>query len=204
MSGVTEPTTTRIRDGYSARRETINKLLKGFSEVYGVELSLDNVTGITLEDKKAIRKQMLERNGLTEKAEKQPVIEKTVKDKEDTEKAEKRTYSRKQDSNLPDGCILATEFATLHGVKRETFRDHMLIGKGPGTVPGQETHPTMGVKDHVDYSERQKPNRPAEKEKFLDSPQQYGALLFWKRNKVGFTECDRADCRCHGMKEENN
>jgi hypothetical protein len=137
----------------------------------------------------------------SQKAEKQPVTEKAMKVKAVTEKAPKRTYKARE-TGLPQGCILASEFGLNHGVARETFRDHMTKGLGPGLI-GESTE-TIPQRDHVDYSERVKPNRPSEKEKFLDRPQQLAALLFWKRHKVGFTQCDRADCSCHGMKEEKN
>ena len=48
-SGKSHGTLTRIRDGEPARKSTINRLLMVFSEIYGLELSTDNVTGFTLE-----------------------------------------------------------------------------------------------------------------------------------------------------------
>lgn len=49
---MSEGTVSRIRDGYPARRSTLNKLLRAFSEVYGIELSFSNVSGIQIEDKR--------------------------------------------------------------------------------------------------------------------------------------------------------
>lgn len=201
MAGVTEPTTTRIRDGYSARRETMNKLLKGFSEVYGIELSLDNVTGITLEDKKAIRKQMLERKGLTEKAEKMPVPKPVVQPtKPVVETMPKRVYTHKQDSNLPDGCIPAIEFAKRHDVSREAMRWHMDNGLGPGLI-GTSTE-TIPERDRIKYNQRVKRVRKdgTEYERYLTQEQQQQALEFWKRHKVGFTQCNDFGCWCHTLK----
>lgn len=201
IADVTEPTLARIRDGYSARRETVNKLLKGFSKVYERELSLENVTGITFEDKKAIRKQMLERKGIPEKAEKAEKVRdlpEVRQAKAIEAKASKRALNRKQDTSLPDGCILASKFAENHGVARPTFIDHMLRGLGPGLI-GTSTD-TIPQRDQVDYSERVKPNRPKEKEKYLTSDQQSAAIQFWKRHGVPFTECDQTDCSCHTSK----
>src|SRR5947207_2567873 len=52
---INEVTLARIRDGYSARRSTINKLLDTLSKVYGIKLSVSNVTGLLIRDKKAMR-----------------------------------------------------------------------------------------------------------------------------------------------------
>lgn len=48
-SGLNEVTVARIRDGQKVRVSTANKLLKAFSQVYGYELNLDNVSGINLQ-----------------------------------------------------------------------------------------------------------------------------------------------------------
>lgn len=45
-SKVSEVTAAGIRDGKTARIHTINKLLATFSELYGIELTVDNVTGL--------------------------------------------------------------------------------------------------------------------------------------------------------------
>jgi predicted transcriptional regulator len=45
-SKISEVTAAGIRDGKTARLHTINKLLATFSELYGVELTVDNVTGL--------------------------------------------------------------------------------------------------------------------------------------------------------------
>lgn len=58
LSGKSHGTLTRIRDGLPARKDTINKLLLVLSDIYKLDLSADNVTGIVLEErqKKAPRK----------------------------------------------------------------------------------------------------------------------------------------------------
>jgi hypothetical protein len=184
LSGVNEGTLARMRKGYSARRKTVNRLLAAFSEVYGIELSLGNVTGIILEDKKAIRKQMLERKGISEKSEEQPAPTKTTKAV--AEKPQKRKY-KPREVDLPEGCILASKFAEQHGVPRPTFTHHMLIGLGPGTVPGELGDPMLSVKEQPDYSERDHPSRKGETERYLTPAQQSAALDFWKRHGVPFT-----------------
>lgn len=197
IAGVTEPTLTRIRDGYSARVETVNKILKAFSQVYGLELSRDNVTGIILEDKKAIRRQMLERQGIAEKDEKQPVPVPVVQHTS----PQKRAY-KPRDTDFPGGCILASKFAEEHNVKRPTFIDHMNIGLGPGLIhgPGVPEDGTVLVKDYVRAEERNKRVRKdgtIEKERFLTSEQQADAITFWKRHDVEYSQCDNPDCPCH-------
>ena len=44
-SKISEVTAAKIRDGKTARPHTVNKMLATLSEVYGVELTIDNVTG---------------------------------------------------------------------------------------------------------------------------------------------------------------
>jgi predicted transcriptional regulator len=45
-SKISEVTAAGIRDGKTVRLHTMNKLLATFSELYGVELTIDNVKGI--------------------------------------------------------------------------------------------------------------------------------------------------------------
>lgn len=47
-AGLNEVTVARIRDGKSARRATVNKLLIALSKIYGRPLSLGNVTGVSI------------------------------------------------------------------------------------------------------------------------------------------------------------
>ncbi len=51
LSNVSERSIMRMRDGDSVLRGTANKVLRGLSQIYGQELTLDNVTGINLYDK---------------------------------------------------------------------------------------------------------------------------------------------------------
>jgi len=89
---LSEVTVARIRDGHSARRSTVNKLLRAFSETYGIKLSLNNVTGISLQDKKALQNQ-------TDTTERKDLIP----------------------TNLPPGSLVATHFAEAHGIPPSSF-----------------------------------------------------------------------------------
>lgn len=48
QSKINEVTLARIRDGKSTRRDTVNKLLLTFSEIYGRPFSVRNVTGLNV------------------------------------------------------------------------------------------------------------------------------------------------------------
>ena len=48
MSGVSERSVMRIRDGEKVNRSTANKILRGLSNLYGETFTLSNVTGINL------------------------------------------------------------------------------------------------------------------------------------------------------------
>lgn len=47
-SEINEVTLARIRDGGRTRRDTANKLLRKFSEIYDIPLTLRNVQGINV------------------------------------------------------------------------------------------------------------------------------------------------------------
>ena len=214
QSGFSHGTLTRIRDKVPARRSTVNKLLRVFSQIYGVELSISNVEGIALEEKGKHEKPITR---IVEKVEKSPTEEKPIPAISQPEDTRIRTTERKRvhgtqknpkKSDLPDGCVLASKFAENHGVPRETFRDHMMIGLGDGLIHGEGV-PEDGsvlVKDWVRYEERNKRVRKdgtIEKERYLTSDQQHAALEFWERHNVDYSECDQADCYCHTLKQEN-
>ena len=119
---------------------------------------------------------------------------------------EKKAYHRKKETGLPEGALPATEFGLAHGVKRETFRDHMNNGLGPGLIHGPYV-PEDGsvlIKDWVHYEERNKRVRKdgtIEKARYLTRQQQQAALDFWKRHDVAFTECHDTRCWCHTVKQ---
>ena len=52
-SNISEVTIARIRDGKQTRRNTANRLLRTLSAYYGTPLSLSNVTGFKLQNKRA-------------------------------------------------------------------------------------------------------------------------------------------------------
>ena len=138
----------------------------------------------------------------SQKTEGASILPQAVQHKVASETAPKRVYNRKQDNILPDGCILASKFAEVHGVKRPTFIDHMNIGLGPGLIHGPDVPEdgTVLVKDWVRFEERNKRVRSdgtIEKERYLTSDQQAAALDFWRRHGVRFSQCDRPDCPCH-------
>ena len=79
---------------------------------------------------------------------------------------------------LPSGCILAHDFAKIHGVPWGTFRDHMVVGIGKGLPPES--------KDKVACCERPKAGRANETERYLTQEQQRAALDYWQRHGVKF------------------
>jgi predicted transcriptional regulator len=56
QSKINEVTLARIRDGRATRRDTANKLLRKFSEIYERPFSLRNVTGINVMVNKRLEK----------------------------------------------------------------------------------------------------------------------------------------------------
>ena len=133
----------------------------------------------------------------SQKPEKAPVSKSVVQTtRAVSERPKKRSY-KARDTDLPAGCIMAKHFGENHGVSYGTFYDHMVIGRGPGTVPGEESDPMLPVKDLAEHSERKNPSRPKETQRYLTQEQQAAALEFWKRHDVSFTECERVDCPCH-------
>lgn len=102
-------------------------------------------------------------------------------------RAQKRIVGRNRDvspdKELPPGCILARDFARMYGVAPETFRDHYMVGRGRG----------LEEKDKVQITERPKPGRPREIERYLTSEQQQAALDFWRRYDIQFKEFDQTE-----------
>jgi predicted DNA-binding protein (UPF0251 family) len=76
---------------------------------------------------------------------------------------------------LPEGCITLVEFARRHHVANATFRDHVTRGIGK-------------EKERVQVTERPKPGRPHETERYLTPEQQQAALDYWRRHGVKFSE----------------
>jgi len=200
QSGFSHGTLTRIRDKVPARRSTVNKLLRVFSQIYGIELSISNVEGIALEEKGKHEKPI---KVIDESVPVPPVSTPTIPAISQPEDARIRNVGakgrtwkqpKKKEDYLPEGCILYSDFAKSHGLPPTTFRDHMFNGLGPGLI-GESTD-TIPERDRVKYEERKKPGRPKEKERYLTAAQQKSALEFWKRHDVDFSECDNPECPC--------
>jgi hypothetical protein len=211
-SGISDVTLASIRDGNSARRSSINKLLHTFSELYKVPLSLDNVRGIVIKDKLAKIEEATKIQSLPSVEPKKPDVLIPASDYTPTVASpllpstdvKKRAYTPRK-SNLPDGCIPAIEFANTHGVSREAMRWHMNNGLGPGLIHGPDVPEdgTVQVRDWIRYEERNKRVRKdgtVEMERYLTSDQQHDALNFWKRHDVSFAECNDIGCWCHTVK----
>lgn len=73
-----------------------------------------------------------------------------------------------------EGAILIKDFAELHGVNQNTFRDHVRKGIGP-------------EKEKAPAYSRDKPGRPGEKEYWILPEQQQQVIDFWRRFGVRFT-----------------
>lgn len=183
MSGITEGTLIRLRQGYAGRASTINSILATFSQIYGIEFSQDNVTGLTLQEKPH------------QKSKKQPSVKPA---KPVIEKPQKRAYTPRK-TDLPEGYMLATDFAKQYGVAYTTLRDHMLTGLGPGLIHGPDVSEdgSVPVKDYIKSEERIKRTRfdkdgkeVIERERYLTPEQQAAALEFWKRHGVEFGMLD--------------
>ncbi|HEX3640081.1 MAG TPA: helix-turn-helix domain-containing protein [Ktedonobacteraceae bacterium] len=71
-------------------------------------------------------------------------------------------------NSLPDGCILARDFARMHGVPESSFRRHIASGIGGDMVEA-------GSSKHGRY---------------LTPEQQEATLEFWQRHNVKFTRLE--------------
>lgn len=102
-------------------------------------------------------------------------------------RAQKRVGERNRglspEKDLPPGCLLARDFARMHGIAPETFRDHYMKGLGRA----------LEGKDKVEVSERPKPGREKETERYLTPDQQELARAFWHRHSIAFTQPDEEE-----------
>lgn len=115
-AGISEVTVAKIRDGASARRSSINRLLEVFSELYGVELSINNVSGIIIKDKLA----RLEAEKLSVST---PVVQNTAS-------PQKRDYTREElPTDLPPGTVKLTDFTDTTGIPASTIGRWIREGK---------------------------------------------------------------------------
>jgi len=173
-SGISDVTLGKIRSGKSARRDTINTLLRIFSDIYGIKFSTSNVRGIMIQGKPI--------SNASEKIEKQPILSPM----QTSEKAPKRDY-KPRDTELPEDSVLASAFAEAHSVNRKTFEGHYKTGLG------------RKEKEKAVVSDRPKPGREKETEYYLTREQQGKVLDFWLNHQVKFALCEDESCVCHEL-----
>lgn len=116
-SGISDVTLISIRNGKSARRSTINTLLRVFSEIYGMKLTLKNVEGIIIQGKPvnvspAIAKQVPV----------QPVSIASVDDSTQIEESQNRNIE------LSEGTMLLKDFAEISGIPSRTLHNWLNAG----------------------------------------------------------------------------
>jgi hypothetical protein len=170
QAGITEGTIARLRKGYPARRGTINVLLDTFSQVYGLEFSLENVSGLTPVEKTVIP--------VVEKAIEPPVNALPFSDTTTSARPQKRTVERKEKAefalpdDLPEGTMKLADFCRQHGVADSTFS--RWIDKTKGIKGGdwievvtRNKASGMGVQHFL---------TPDQQERALKKMRQYGKL----------------------------
>lgn len=149
-AGISEVTAAKIRDGQSARRSSINSLLEVFSQLYGVELTINNVTGIVIKDKLA----RLE-------------AEKTEESSVSDSGPQKRAYTTAED--IPVDWILCSDFFESHEIKETTYRRWLRDGLGGEKLEFEE-RPRPGKDDKFRYF------TPAQQEQALEILKRHGKL----------------------------
>ena len=136
---MSEWTVARIRDGYPARRSTINKLLRAFSETYGIDFSLHNVSGIQIEDKRESR-----------------IAEKLHVPDDNTQQEEPQISTVEPSS----GMVRLSDFAKISGIPLRTLHNWREAGRIEAT---QQKRPHSGGIEYFLSPEQQ------EKAKLIDS-----------------------------------
>jgi transcriptional regulator with XRE-family HTH domain len=168
-AGISEVTVAKIRDGASARRSTINSLLRTFSKIYDINLSQNNVSGIIINDK--IARQELSAKGYTSfdvQDEKLPI---SISEGDNTSPSKKRTYTRFEGipTDLPRGTIKAIDFMEKYALPESSFSRWVkegLKGERIETETRQKAS-GMGVQHYL---------TPAQQEKALDLLKRHGKL----------------------------
>lgn len=118
-AGVSEITVAKIRDGASARRSTINSLLEAFSNLYGVKLSIDNVSGIIIKDKLAKREDAKKQytvaadNSAVVAASDEPTFDPT---KKKVSQNRNIALSESMPADLPAGTVKLVDFVNQYGL----------------------------------------------------------------------------------------
>lgn len=86
-------------------------------------------------------------------------------------------------AELPREVVSAIDFAAWHNIHRTTMRRHCISGIQGDWINTIEVPKSGG--------------RAGDKERWLTSDQQLGAVQFWHRHQVNFVECNQLDCPCH-------
>jgi len=155
-AGVDEGTVARIRKGNLVRQSTANKLLRAFSEVYGMTLTLDNVSGLTLQ------------NIVTDKPTKPPA---SIDDSQDriVERNPGGQAPTDIPADLPPGTIKLIDFIEEHGLLQGSVSRWMKAG-----IRGEKIETTKI--DRTNGPGVQHFFTPTQQEKALDFLRRHGKL----------------------------
>jgi predicted transcriptional regulator len=120
-SGISDVTLGNIRKGQSARLNTINILLRTFSQIYKVKLSLENVDGIIIQGKPV-------------DAIINPVEQATVQPAKDTIKTKSpQNHHSKRSEDVPEdapvGTVKMIDFSQSSGIPASTLGRWARAGK---------------------------------------------------------------------------
>jgi hypothetical protein len=158
-SGINEVTLARIRDGFFARRSTVVKLLIALSKVYGFQLSLSNVTGYLIRDKKALGSQLEKSH--TDVTEQEPVPATSnapYDDSSQIEEAQNRIVARS------DGLIPCKAFFEKQSHFEKTFSESSWM-----RWVKEGIKPRSGERETLDVTEL---DPPASDGKYFFTPEQ--------------------------------
>lgn len=149
LTGKSHGTLTRIRGGEPTRRSTVNKLLIILSEVYKLDLSLDNVTGIVLEERQ---------EKAAEKAKNRSISDSSP---------QKRAYTTAE--SIPTNWVLCSDFFEAREIKETTYRRWLRDGLGGENFEFEE-RPRPSKADKFRYF------TPAQQEQALEILKRHGKL----------------------------
>lgn len=159
-SGISDVTLGKIRSGKSARRDTVNTLLRIFSELYGMKFSLNNVAGILVQGKPI--------SHIAEKVIEPPVsLPVTQQPTSETDKTQKRTYTTTED--IPADWVLCSEFFESYGIKETTQRRWLKNGLEGETFEFEE-------RDRPGRADKFRYFTPTQQEQALDILRKHGKL----------------------------
>lgn len=158
-------TIARIRQGEFTRISTANRLLRAFSEIYGRELSLDNVEGLNLQNP-VIEKPARPRTS-KKVADNAPTIE-VSQICHTTQKVEVQTEIP---DHLPHGTIKLADFAERHCIRKERIRDWVRDG-----IKGEKIETTLEMVKRANGGSQTHFLTPEQQEKALDFLRKHGKL----------------------------